>query len=66
MVFRQYHSPCESLDRERQLITTLVVLLIVLATFQILADLTEVLSRVADVLISSSPRGRSRICFRRW
>ena len=37
--------------RERQLITTLVVLLIVLATFQILADLTEVLSRVADVLI---------------
>jgi predicted PurR-regulated permease PerM len=37
--------------RERQLITTLVVLLIVLATFQILADLTEVLSRVADVVI---------------
>jgi predicted PurR-regulated permease PerM len=37
--------------RERQLITTLVVLLIVLATFQILADLSEVLSRVADVLI---------------
>jgi predicted PurR-regulated permease PerM len=37
--------------RERQLITILVVLLIVLATFQILADLTEVLSRVADVVI---------------
>ena len=37
--------------RERQLITTLVVLLIVLATFQILADLTDVLSRVADVVI---------------
>jgi len=37
--------------RERQLITTLVVLLIILATFQILADLTEVLARVADVII---------------
>jgi len=37
--------------RERQLITTLAVLLIVLATFQILADLTDVLSRVADVVI---------------
>jgi predicted PurR-regulated permease PerM len=51
MVFRQYHSPVNLSTRERQLITTLVVLLIVLATFQILADLTEVLSRVADVVI---------------
>jgi predicted PurR-regulated permease PerM len=37
--------------RERQLLTTLVVLLIVLATFQLLADVTEALSRVADVVI---------------
>jgi predicted PurR-regulated permease PerM len=37
--------------RERQLLTTLVVLLIVLAAFQLIADLTEALSRVADVLI---------------
>src|SRR6267143_132085 len=51
MVFRQYHSPVNLSTRERQLITTLVVLLIVLATFQILADLTEALSRVADVVI---------------
>ena len=51
MVFRRYHSPVNLSTRERQLITTLVVLLIVLAMFQILADLTEVLSRVADVLI---------------
>src|SRR5437588_5979033 len=51
MVFRQYHSPVNLSTRERQLMTTLVVLLIVLATFQILADLTEALSRVADVLI---------------
>jgi predicted PurR-regulated permease PerM len=51
MVFRRYHSPVNLSTRERQLITTLVVLLIVLATFQILADLTEVLSRVADVVI---------------
>src|SRR5256885_9151790 len=51
MVLRQYHTPVNLSTRERQLITTLVVLLIVLATFQILADLTEVLSRVADVLI---------------
>jgi predicted PurR-regulated permease PerM len=51
MVFRQYHSPVNLSTRERQLITTLVVLLIILATFQILADLTDVLSRVADVLI---------------
>ena len=51
MVFRQYHSPVDLSTRERQLITTLVVLLIVLATFQILADLTEILSRVADVVI---------------
>ena len=41
MVFRQYHSPVNLSTRERQLITTLVVLLIVLATFQILADLTR-------------------------
>src|SRR2546428_4144058 len=51
MVFRRYHSPVNLSARERQLITTLVVLLIVLATFQILADLTEVLARVADVVI---------------
>src|SRR5438477_4812158 len=51
MVFRQYHAPVNLSTRERQLITTLVVLLIVLATFQLLADLTEVLSRVADVVI---------------
>ena len=51
MVFRQYHSPVNLSTRERQLISTLVVLLIVLAAFQILADLTDVLSRVADVLI---------------
>jgi predicted PurR-regulated permease PerM len=37
--------------RERQLLTTLVVLLIILATFQLLADVTEALSRVADVVI---------------
>jgi predicted PurR-regulated permease PerM len=51
MVFRQYHSPMNLSTRERQLITTLVVLLIILATFQILADLTDALSRVADVVI---------------
>jgi predicted PurR-regulated permease PerM len=51
MVFRRYHSPVNLSRRERQLITILVVLLILLATFQILADLTEVLSRVADVVI---------------
>jgi predicted PurR-regulated permease PerM len=37
--------------RERQLLTTLVVLLIILASFQLLADVTEALSRVADVVI---------------
>jgi predicted PurR-regulated permease PerM len=37
--------------RERQLLTTLVVLLIILATFQLLAYVTEALSRVADVVI---------------
>src|SRR5438128_356246 len=51
MVFRQYHSPVNLSTRERQLLTTLVVLLIVLATFQLLADVTEALSRVADVVI---------------
>src|SRR2546430_6878051 len=51
MVFRQYHSPVNLSTRERQLLTPLVVLLIILATFQLLADLTEALSRVADVLI---------------
>ena len=51
MVFRQYHSPVNLSTRERQLLTTLVVLLIILATFQLLADLTEALARVADVLI---------------
>jgi predicted PurR-regulated permease PerM len=37
--------------RERQLVTTLVVLLIILAVFEILAQLTEALLRVADVVI---------------
>src|SRR2546423_10139785 len=51
MVFRQYHSPVNLSTRERQLLTTLVVLLIVLVSFQLLADVTEALSRVADVVI---------------
>jgi predicted PurR-regulated permease PerM len=51
MVFRQYHSPVNLSTRERQLLTTLVVLLIILATFQLLTYLTDVLSRVADVVI---------------
>jgi predicted PurR-regulated permease PerM len=51
MVFRHYHSPVNLSPRERQLLTTLVVLLIVLAAFQLIADVTEALSRVADVLI---------------
>src|SRR5256885_5805939 len=51
MVLRQYHTPVNLSTRERQLITTLVVLLIILASFQLLADLTEILSRVADVAI---------------
>ena len=51
MVFRQYHAPVNLSGRERQLVTTLVVLLIILALFQLLADLTEALSRVADVVI---------------
>src|SRR5438309_4810617 len=51
MVFRQYHAPVNLSTRERQLVTTLVVLLIVLASFQLLADVTEALSRVADVVI---------------
>jgi predicted PurR-regulated permease PerM len=51
MVFRHYHSPVNLSSRERQLLTTLVVLLIILAFFQILADLTEALSRIADVII---------------
>jgi predicted PurR-regulated permease PerM len=38
-------------SRERQLVTTLVVLLIILAFFQILADVSDALSRVADVII---------------
>ncbi|MGH2471801.1 MAG: AI-2E family transporter [Candidatus Limnocylindria bacterium] len=37
--------------RERQLLTTLVVLLIILATFQLLSYLTAALSLVADVVI---------------
>ncbi len=37
--------------RERQLLVTLVVLLIILASFQILAELSEALARVADVLL---------------
>ena len=40
MVFRQYHSPVNLSTRERQLLTTLVVLLIILASFQLLADVT--------------------------
>jgi predicted PurR-regulated permease PerM len=51
MVFRQYHALVNLSARERQLVTTLVVLLIILALFQILANLTEALSRVADVII---------------
>src|SRR2546428_4869823 len=51
MVFRQYHSPVNLSTRERQLLTTLVVLLIILAKFQLLADLSDALSRVADVII---------------
>jgi predicted PurR-regulated permease PerM len=51
MVFRQYHSPVNLSTRERQLLTTLVVLLIILASFQLLSYLTDVLSRVADVVI---------------
>jgi len=51
MVFRQYHSPVNLSMRERQLLTTLVVLLIILASFQLLSDITEALSRVADVVI---------------
>ena len=37
--------------RERQLLTTLAILLIILASFQILANLSEALSRVADVVL---------------
>jgi predicted PurR-regulated permease PerM len=51
MVFRRYHSPVNLSTRERQLLTTLVVLLIILAAFQLLSYLTEALSRVADVVI---------------
>ena len=51
MVFRQYHAPVNLSTRERQLVTTLVVLLIILAVFEILAQLTEALLRVADVVI---------------
>ena len=51
MVFRRYHSLVNLSTRERQLLTTLVVLLIILATFQLLSYLTDALSRVADVVI---------------
>src|SRR3982074_885143 len=51
MVFRQYHAPVNLSTRERQLVTTLVVLLIVLASFQLVSDITAALSRVADVVI---------------
>src|SRR5438046_8443383 len=51
MVFRQYHSPVNLSTRERQLLTPLVVLLIVVVSFQLLADVAEALSRVADVVI---------------
>lgn len=51
MVFRRYHSPVNLSTRERQLLTTLVVLLIILATFQLLSYVTDALSRVADVVI---------------
>lgn len=51
MVFRRYHAPMNLSTRERQLLTTLVVLLIILATFQLLTYITDALSRVADVVI---------------
>jgi predicted PurR-regulated permease PerM len=51
MVFRQYHSPVNLSTRERQLLTTLVVLLIILASFQLLSYVTDALLRVADVVI---------------
>lgn len=51
MVFRQYHSPVNLSKRERQLLTTLVVLLIILASVQLLSYMTEALSRIADVVI---------------
>ena len=51
MVFRRYHSPVNLSKRERQLLTTLVVLLIILASVQLLSYLTDALSRIADVVI---------------
>ena len=52
MVFRRYHSPVNLSTRERQLITTLVVLLIVLATFHLFG----LVAYVALWLIVMSPR----------
>src|SRR6058998_3052416 len=46
-----YHSHVNLSARERQLLTTLAILLIILASFQILANLSEALSRVADVVL---------------
>src|SRR3989449_5793915 len=51
MVCRQYHTHVNLSARERQLLTTLAILLIILASLQILADLSEALSRVADVVL---------------
>src|SRR5256712_9141127 len=51
MVFRHYHSHVSLSTRERQLVMTLVVLLIILASFQILAELSAALARVADVIL---------------
>jgi predicted PurR-regulated permease PerM len=51
MVFRHYHSHVALSTRERQLLLALVVLLIVLAALQVLAELSAALLRVADVLL---------------
>jgi predicted PurR-regulated permease PerM len=51
MVFRHYHSYVVLSTRERQLLVTLVILLIILAAFQLLAEVTSALLRVADVLL---------------
>jgi predicted PurR-regulated permease PerM len=51
MVFRHYHSHVSISSRERQLVITLVILLIVLASIQILTALSDALARTADVVI---------------
>src|SRR5256886_7198189 len=51
MVCRQYHSHVNLSARERQLLTTLAILLTILASFQLLPDLSEAPSRVADVIL---------------